>query len=77
MVTEYGGQESDIRRYWLDLHDLATGELITRLSVSSTDLAMVHDGTRTATGIPRPSLSLEDVSDEALLGELARRLRKR
>lgn len=57
--------------YWLEVADPVTGERIARIEADQ------HDP-RLAAGVNGyPALSLEDVSDETLLRELARRLRER
>jgi hypothetical protein len=64
------GSKDGASGYWLEILDPVTGERITRVEPDEADLDPVVNGNGT-----RPSLSLEDVSDEALIRELARRLR--
>lgn len=76
LVVRSGGREERIGSYALQVTDLATGEHVTRMSPTLADLEAVREGTA---GGPVPSspLTFRDVSDEALLRELARRLRER
>jgi hypothetical protein len=77
LVERYGDGKTGIQGYSLELIDPVTREIVHRITPSEHDLAMLRDGTSTAAGMPRSSVSLADVSDEALVGELARRLRER
>jgi hypothetical protein len=77
LIDRYGDAKTGIEGYVLELADPATGEVLHRIAPSEYDIAMLRDGTGAAAGAPRSSVSLADVSDEALIGEMARRLRER
>jgi hypothetical protein len=74
LITRSGGREEDIGHYQLDVLDLHTGELVTKVAPTAADLAAARSpGQRRQLDGP----GLEDVSDQALLWELARRLARR
>jgi hypothetical protein len=77
LITRSGGREADIGRYAVDVADLVTGDLVTRLAFTAGDLAAAR--ARRA-GLPWPNDAgspLGGVSDKELLMELARRLTQR
>ena len=77
LIDRYGDGKTGIEGYWLELLDPATGERVTKVEPSDYDLAMLRDGTAVPDGMPRSRASLQEATDEALIGELARRLRER
>jgi hypothetical protein len=79
MVTRSGGKAAEIGQYTADVLDLATGEQVTRLAPTLDDLYAAQNGARPEFEAPTtgPASFLRDVSDEALVRELCRRLTQR
>jgi hypothetical protein len=71
LIAAFGSKDG-VSGYWLEILDPATGERVTKVEPDERDLDPVVNGNGS-----RPSLSIEDVSDEVLIRELARRLRAR
>jgi hypothetical protein len=70
LIARNGGSEDEIGQYAVDVTDLGTGEVVTRLAPSLDDLAAVRSGRRRQDD----HAGLRNVSNDALLRELARRL---
>lgn len=78
LIHEHDHDHAPIDGYWLEIIDPGTGLQLTKVTASQYDLATIMDGTTDANGSRiRSRPVLEDVSTEALLNELARRLRVR
>jgi hypothetical protein len=72
IILRGGGSEASLSQYTVDVTDPGTGETVTTLSPD--DLAGVRSGQRRLAQSDDPVL--QHVSDEALLRELTRRLRR-
>jgi len=70
LIVRSGGREDNIGQYRAVVCDLATGDVVTRVSRSVADLDAVRSGARAAP----PAPGLDGLSNEVLIRELARRL---
>jgi hypothetical protein len=77
LIREHGDRRHPVEAHKLELLDPGTGARKTCIKPTALDVALTHDGTAEVDGTPRAHARLEDVSDEALLHELAQRLRVR
>lgn len=80
LVARHAGQHADPAEFWLEILDPATRESLTKVVPREPALAAVGaNGTarRRDHSMPYSQPSLEDVSDEALVRELLRRLKGR
>lgn len=74
LVVRHCGREDYLERYALQVADAVTGEHIATFSPTLADLDAVRAGDRS---MPASGLRLQDISDEVLIREIARRLRER
>jgi hypothetical protein len=79
LVAKHAGGHADPAEFWLEILDPATGAFLTKVVPREPALATVGaNGTaRRRSSMPYSQPSLEDVSDEALIRELLRRLKGR
>jgi hypothetical protein len=71
LIRRCQGDSEDIESYQLVVADLASPDnVLTTVRLSYRDLEAIRDGTP----VPGSAFTLRDVSDEALLQEVARRL---
>lgn len=77
LIRRSGGDMDEIERYRLDVRDMVTGEHVSSLKPSFPDLEALRDGSLSTSPAASPGLGLQEVSDEVLLREVARRLRER
>lgn len=70
LIRRSHGDPDEIESYRMEVADLATGDVLTTLRPSFRDLELIRDGAP----VPGSPFRLADVSDAALLQELARRL---
>jgi hypothetical protein len=76
-IREHRGWESDIGQYGLQIFDPDTGMLDQTFTANRDDLKEYQDGFRTGSMAPAASaVTLADVSDEDLVAELLRRIRR-
>jgi hypothetical protein len=71
LIVRSGGSEDDIGQYAVDVTDVITGEVVTRLAPTQADLAAARSG---RAGLPSGDGGLRHVSDEALMREVLRRI---
>lgn len=73
LIRRTGGDPDNIEQYRLEVADRVTEGVLATVRPSYRDLELIRDGTP----VPGSPFTLGDVSDEALIAEMARRMRLR